>query len=195
MRVLLLGATGVIGVRLLPHLREAKHEVLAVTRSQSAEEGLRRLAAEPLIADVYDRPRLVAAAARARPDVVVSQLTDLPDDAGLIPERLSANVRMRREGTDNLLAAFRDSGADRLLVQSVAWELPGEAGASVAEMEKAVLDSGGTVLRYGQFYGPDTYHPSEPPDHPRIHIDDAAARTVAHLEADPGIVELVEPSA
>jgi hypothetical protein len=92
----------------------------------------------------------------------------------------------------NLLGASGGAGVEQVLVQSVAWELPGEAGRAVEDMERAVLEAGGTVLRYGQFYGPGTYHPESPPEHPRIHLDDAARRTVEVLEFGPGIVELVE---
>ena len=99
---------------------------------------------------------------------------------------------MRREGTANLLAAARAAGASRFLAQSVAWELSGASGAAVEELERATLDVGGVVLRYGQFYGPGTYHEDEPPTPPRIQIDEAARRTVAALEAPSGIVELVD---
>jgi hypothetical protein len=55
----------------------------------------------------------------------------------------------------------------------------------------AVLDASGIVIRYGQLYGPDTYHETAKPDPPRIHIDEAARRTVPFLEAPSGIVEIV----
>jgi hypothetical protein len=48
------------------------------------------------------------------------------------------------------------------------------------------------VIRYGQLYGPCTYYPSDPPPAPRIHIDEAARRTMTILDAPSGIVELVE---
>ncbi|MFC8527335.1 hypothetical protein [Nocardia sp. NPDC057227] len=64
--------------------------------------------------------------------------------------------------------------------------------AVIAGHERAVLGIGGVVLRYGQLYGPGTYYEAEPPAHPRIHVDAAAARTVALLEAPSGIVVLTE---
>ena len=54
-----------------------------------------------------------------------------------------------------------------------------------------MLGFGGVVLRYGRFYGSGTYH-AEPPDPPRIQIDEAARRTAALLDAPSGIVEVVE---
>ena len=80
-----------------------------------------------------------------------------------------------------------------LAAQSVAWNLPGDAGAAVADLEEMVLAYPGIVLRYGQFYGPGTYYPLDPPEGPRIHIDEAASRTLDALGATPGIVTIVEP--
>jgi hypothetical protein len=54
-----------------------------------------------------------------------------------------------------------------------------------------VLAAGGVVLRYGQFYGPGTYH-RDPPAPPRVHIDEAARRTVALLDAPSSIVTIVD---
>jgi hypothetical protein len=59
-------------------------------------------------------------------------------------------------------------------------------------MEAMVLGAGGVVLRYGQFYGPGTYHQTEPPPPPRIHIDTAAQETVRALDARTGVLDLVE---
>jgi hypothetical protein len=46
--------------------------------------------------------------------------------------------------------------------------------AASAEHERAVLQAGGVVIRYGQFYGPGTYYETDPPPPPRVHVDDAA---------------------
>ncbi len=187
------GASGVIGVRLVPRLVAAGHEVAAMTRSPEKANALRALGATPVVCDVYALDALRDAVVSFRPDVVIDQLTDLPDDAAELPQRGTANARMRREGTANLLEAARAAGSTRFLAQSVAWELQGESGAAVAAHERATLDAGGgVVLRYGQFYGPGTYHATRPP-HPRIQIDEAAARTVAAIGAPSGIVEIVEP--
>ena len=126
------------------------------------------------------------------PELVMHQLTDLPDDAARIREAGGANARIRREGTRNLLAAAAEAGAERFLAQSVAWTLPGDGGAAVEEMELMVLAAGGVVLRYGQFYGPGTYHPTKPPPPPRVQLDTAAARTVALLDATTGIVTITD---
>ncbi|MEZ0235810.1 MAG: hypothetical protein ACAH81_12800 [Actinomycetota bacterium] len=72
----------------------------------------------------------------------------------------------------------------------MAWQLPGDGGRAVAELERAVLHVGGFVLRYGQFYGPGTYHEGQPPSPPRVHVDEAARRTV---EARAGVLEILDP--
>jgi uncharacterized protein YbjT (DUF2867 family) len=191
-RVFLAGATGVLGLRIVPLLVESGHVVAGLTRSPEKASLLTARGAVAVIGDVFDREAISQAVADFRPDLVMSQLTDLPDEVDRIGDFRDANIRIRREGVANLLGASGGAGVEQVLVQSVAWELPGEAGRAVEDMERAVLEAGGTVLRYGQFYGPGTYHPESPPEHPRIHLDDAARRTVEVLEFGPGIVELVE---
>jgi hypothetical protein len=97
---------------------------------------------------------------------------------------------MRGEGTANLAAAARAAGASRLIAQSIAWDLPPEMAARLDEHERTVLKfcGDGLVLRYGQFYGPGTYYEDEPPEQPRIEIDEAARRTLSALEAPCGVI-------
>ncbi|MFD7025715.1 NAD-dependent epimerase/dehydratase family protein [Promicromonospora sukumoe] len=192
MRIFLAGATGVIGSRLLPLLVAAGHDVAGTTRSPDRAGMIERLGGSPFVVDVYDLDTLTTAVADAKPDLVMHQLTDLPDDAAAVPARSAANSRIRTEGTANLLAAARAAGASRVLAQSIAWTPAGRDDA-VARHEAAVLDVGGVVVRYGQLYGPGTYYATETPVHPRIHVDDAARRTVPLLEATSGIVVLADP--
>jgi nucleoside-diphosphate-sugar epimerase len=192
-RIFLAGASGLIGVRLVPLLVAEGHAVAGMTRSSDKSAALVELGAEPVVCDVYDADALSAAMIAFGPELVMHQLTDLPDDYAEL-ERVGggANARIRREGTANLIGAARAAGASRLLAQSVAWDLPGEGGAAKAELERNVLAFGGVVLRYGQFYGPGTYHPDPGrlPKPPRIGIDEAARRTVELLAAQPGIVTI-----
>lgn len=119
----------------------------------------------------------------------MNELTDLPDQPAA---RNDANARMRREGTRNLLAAAKAAGAPHFVAQSIAWQLPGEAGAAVGELERLVLGANGVVLRYGRLYGPGTYYESEKPEAPRVHVDEAARRTVPALNAASGIVVVTD---
>lgn len=192
MRIFVAGASGVIGVRLVPLLVGAGHTVAGMTRTRDRADLLRGLGAEPVVCNAYDAPALSTAVGAFDPDVVVHQLTDLPDDPARIPELGAANSRMRREGTANLLAAVRAASIAHVLAQSVAWPLPGDAGAAVAEHEWAVLDAGGVVVRYGQFYGPGTYYVDRPPSGPRIDVEEAARRTVPLLTAPSGVAVVAE---
>ncbi|MDQ3893042.1 MAG: NAD(P)H-binding protein, partial [Actinomycetota bacterium] len=158
MRIFLAGASGVIGIRLVPLLVDAGHAVAGMTRTPAKAQMLRSLGAEPVVCDVYDAAAVADAVVAFGPDVVMHQLTDLPDDVRLIRDRAADDARIRREGTRNLLAAARAAAATRFLAQSVAWELPGDGSTATADLERAVLDGGGVVLRYGRFYGSGTYY-------------------------------------
>jgi uncharacterized protein YbjT (DUF2867 family) len=193
MRIFLAGASGVIGQRLVPMLVEAGHEVAGTTRSAEKEDLVRGLGCEPVVVDVYDVQTLRGAVVDFSPDLVMYQLTDLPDDASQIPDRAAANARIREEGTANLIAAAQVAGAERFLAQSIAWT-PAAGNESREDLESQTLayEGIGVVLRYGQFYGPGTYYEAEPPDPPRIEIGNAACQTVSALEAPTGIVEIVD---
>ena len=191
MRVFVAGATGVIGIRLLPLLVDAGHAVAGMTRSQERAAQVESLGASPVVCDVFDADRLAGAVAEFGPDLVMHQLTDLPDRADEIPAYAARNDRIRTEGTRNLLAAAHAAGSTRFLAQSIAWTPPG-AGEVIAEHEEMVLEAGGVVVRYGQLYGPGTYYPEQAPAAPRIHVDDAARQTLALLDAPSGVVVLAE---
>jgi nucleoside-diphosphate-sugar epimerase len=170
----------------------AGHTVAGMTRPSAKVQTLRELGATPIVCDVYDAPALQAAVAGFGPDAVVHQLTDLPDDAALIPERAAANNRIRREGTANLIVAARAAGARRFLAQSVAWVLPAAGAAAVGALERAVLAVDGVVLRYGRFYGPGTFHHGSLPPRPRIHVEEAARRAGDVLDAPSGVITVIE---
>ncbi|MHB1519473.1 MAG: NAD-dependent epimerase/dehydratase family protein [Acidimicrobiales bacterium] len=191
MRVFLAGATGVIGIRLVPLLVGAGHEVAAMTRSHDKSAQIEDIGAQPVVCDVFDTASLLDAVRAFSPDLVIHQLTDLPDNVDQIPDYAERNNRIRTEGTRNLLAAAGAAGAHRLLAQSIAWAPPGN-GEAVAEHERQVLDAGGVVVRYGQLYGPGTYYCDYLPAPPRIRVDTAARRTMALLDAPRGIVVLTD---
>ena len=75
MRVFVAGGTGVIGRSLIPMLITAGHQVTATTRSPGKAGLLRSLGAEPTVVDGLDRGATHEAVARARPDVIIHQLT------------------------------------------------------------------------------------------------------------------------
>jgi hypothetical protein len=191
-RIFMAGASGVIGVRLTPLLVALGHTVAGMTRSPGKVETLRELGAEPLVCDVYDAGRLTDAVVAFRPDAVIHQLTDLPDELADLPAGAAANDRIRTEGTRNLIVAAEAAGASRFIAQSIAWR-PRGRGEVIDRHERQVLDFGGVVARYGQLYGPGTYYERKLPERPRIHVDAAARATPPLLDAAPGIVTIVEP--
>jgi nucleoside-diphosphate-sugar epimerase len=192
MRVFVAGASGVIGIRLVPLLVAGGHEVAGMTRSETKADRLREVGAEPVVCDVFDADEVVAAVVAFAPDAIVNELTDLPDAEANLEEGRAANARIRREGTRTLLAAARAAGASRIVAQSVAWEMKGDGAAAVEYLERETLAAGGVVVRYGQLYGPGTYYEGELPPHPRVHVDEAARRTVPALDADSGVLVITD---
>jgi hypothetical protein len=151
---------------------------VALTRTPEKLRLLRDLGAEAELCDVYDYPALLRIAREARPQVVVNFVTDLA--AG----RVEANARARREGGANVAAAAEAVSAARLVVESVAFPLEGEAGRAVRELERTAREfsGGGVVLRFGRLWGPGTAYatPAEPPT---IHVERAGAEA-ARLVVD-----------
>src|ERR1700712_1668412 len=193
MRIFLAGASGVIGQRLIPRLVQSGHIVGGLTRTASKVELLNQLGAEPILCDVFDRDALIHAVRDFAPDLILNQLTDLPDDAASIGAHAELNARIRTEGNQNLIEAARQNGSPKILAQTVAWQLPdGPDALAVAELQRAVLAEGGVVLSYGQFYGPGTYNSDAVPAEPRVQIDRAAERTVELLNSPSGVVLITD---
>src|SRR5262245_60522215 len=195
MRIFLAGATGVIGMRLLPLMRADGHAIAAMTRTRSKLEGLQAAGVTPILCDMFDPVGLVKAVHAFQPDIVVHQVTDLPDQIENLAEFLPRNNRVRSEGTQNLLAAAKAANASGFVAQSIAWRSGPGTGAVLDAHENSVIAAGGTVLRYGLFYGPETFFESDPPPHPRIHVDDAARRTMPFLAGQRGIFTITEDDA
>jgi uncharacterized protein YbjT (DUF2867 family) len=192
-RIFLAGASGVIGQRLIPRLVQAGHVVGGMTRSSSKTELLAQLGAEPILCDVFDRDALIQAVRAFEPDVILNELTDLPDEVEKIGDHAELNARIRTEGNQNVIEAARQSGSPKILAQTVAWQLPdGPDALAVAELERSVLAEGGVVLSYGQFYGPGTYNEEQIPAEPRVQIDRAAERTVELLGQPSGVVVITD---
>lgn len=193
MRVFIAGASGVIGVRLIPFLVDAGHVVAGMTRSPGKADLVAGLGAQPVVCDVFDVGALTQAVTAFAPDVIFHQLTDLPDDVGQLGAFGARNARVRTEGTRNLVAA---AGGTRVIAQSISWELPTEGGRTVTgEHERTVLSAGGVVIRYGQFFGPGTYYETDPPPPPRIHVDDAARLSLPALTLPGGVTVVVDDRA
>ncbi len=218
MRVFLAGATGVIGRRLTPLLIAAGHRVTGTTRSADKVAALKAQGAQAVVVDVFDRGALRDAVAAARPEVVIHQLTDLPQvfDPQRRGEALVRNARLRIEGTANLVAAALAAGARRLISQSIAFiyadgpephaesdplapaegdDLNALTARGVRALEQATLNTpgiDGIVLRYGRLYGPGTWFVEATGRGP-LHVDAAAqAALLAVRRGNPGIYNIAE---
>ncbi len=217
-RIFLAGASGAIGIRLVPLLVKAGYAVWGTTRSSDKAARLAAVGAEPVVVDVFDAAALNAAVVAARPRIVIHQLTDLALLAsGERTDALQRNARIRVEGTRNLVSAAIAAGGQKLIAQSIAWvyapggephseddalqqPAEGPAGASlrgVLALERQTLESPplvGTVLRYGRLYGPATGALS-PSDAPDVHVDAAASAALLATQSTlNGIFNVAEPS-
>jgi nucleoside-diphosphate-sugar epimerase len=112
MRVLVVGASGAIGRRLVPQLVKRGHVVVGSSRSQERAERLRRLGAEPVVLDVLDARAIREAVAAARPNAIVYQATALTDlsDFKHFDRSFAPTNRLCTEGTDLLVAAAQEAG-------------------------------------------------------------------------------------
>jgi nucleoside-diphosphate-sugar epimerase len=218
MRIFLAGATGAIGRRLTPLLVAAGHSVTGTTRSAEKAESLKGQGAQAAVVDVFDAKALHDAVVRARPEVVIHQLTDLPQvfDPALRGDMLVRNARLRIEGTANLVAAARAAGARRLISQSIAFiyadgaephaesdplapaegdDLNALTSRGVRSLEDATLKTpgiDGIVLRYGRLYGPGTWFEAAHGRGP-LHVDAAAqAALLAVTRGAPGVYNIAE---
>jgi nucleoside-diphosphate-sugar epimerase len=182
MRIFLAGATGAMGRQLVPLLVTEGNEVVGATRSPAKVDELRAAGVEPVVLDALDAGAVRTAVADAHPEVVIHELTALPQriDPRKMERDFALNDRLRSEGTRHLVDAARAAGARRIIAQSVAFGYaPGPPGTvhvesdpllpaseahhsfrrsaqALADLERAVLDADGLVLRYGYFYGPGT---------------------------------------
>ena len=188
MRVFVAGASGAIGRALVPKLVAAGHEVTGTTRSEAKADPIRQAGADAAVVDVFDSDALRVAVEAARAEVVVHELTALPDRLDFRKRDVyEPTNRVRTEGTRNLLEAARAAGARRFVCQSIAFayrnegarvkteedplldDAPGPFGSGIRalrEMEAMVLGAGsieGLVLRYGFFYGPGTHYAEDGP--------------------------------
>ena len=77
MRVLVIGAGGAIGARLVPQLAARGHDVIASSRSPEKQARLRVLGAEPVVLDLLDPATVRDAVAAARPDAIAHEATAL----------------------------------------------------------------------------------------------------------------------
>jgi 2-alkyl-3-oxoalkanoate reductase len=177
MRVLVVGAAGAIGTRLVPQLVARGHEVTGTSRSAAKAGQLRAMGADPVVLDVLDAEAARKVVSATSPHAIIYQATAL---AGLrfgrnLDKTFGPTNRLRTEGTDNLLAAAREAGVRRFVAQSFASyryarvgglvkteddpldpdppAMARQSNAAMKYLDETVTAAGGIALRYGGFYG------------------------------------------
>jgi nucleoside-diphosphate-sugar epimerase len=177
MRILVVGASGAIGTRLVPRLIERGHEVVGTSRSAGNAERVRALGAEPIALDLLDARAVRRTVLESGAEAIVHQATALADVrfGRSLDRSFALTNRLRTEGTDALLAAAGEAGVRRFVAQSFASYRyareggpvkteddpldPGppamarETNAAMTYLDTVVTDAGGIALRYGGFYG------------------------------------------
>ncbi len=219
MRIFVAGATGVCGWRATRELVKAGHEVTGLARSDHKAKLLDGLGAKPVSFDVFDAADVKAHVAGH--DVVVNLLTHIPKMAkAAIPGVWKENNRLREEVSAHLAAAsdgriiqesitfpYGDHGDEWLTEDAEQRDPRYLAGVSAAE-SNALAQEGGVVLRFAQFYSPDSHHTIDQVKYAKrgvmsmpgkadgywtlLHADDVATAVVAALKAPTGVYNVAE---
>ncbi|HUN84205.1 MAG TPA: NAD(P)-dependent oxidoreductase [Terracidiphilus sp.] len=182
MRVFVVGASGAIGEPLITELLKRGHSVVGMTTNETRARNLERQGAEASIVNAFDTEAIETALRRAKPEVVIDELTSLPKELGDMPKYAAGDRKLRIEGGGNLLRAAIACGARRYLQQSSGFFLKSAEGTladesspldlngspsvsasarTYTELEGRLFSSGaieGVALRYGFFYGPKTWY-------------------------------------
>lgn len=222
MKIFVAGASGVIGRELLPKLIETGHKVIGTTRHKERTREIEATGASAVVVDALDRNNLMSVFAASQPDVVIHQLTALSH------RDFDQTSRLREEGTRNLIDAALAVGVKHVIAQSISFAYePGEVPAtedvpldvcasvprkqlvaSIRTLEFTVKEMPHyVILRYGAFYGPDTFYandgfvahqirqkqiPATDAITSFIHVNDAASATVLALGWPSGVFNIVD---
>jgi len=179
MRVLVTGATGVLGRRVVPLLVADGHEAHAVARGRAKAEQVAAAGGRPVELDLFDPVAVRAAVGEIRPEAVLHLATHIPPASrALLPGAWRDNDRLRAVASGHLVDAALAHGVERYVQESIAFayvdggddwldeDTPladGPTERAVAAATRAVrrfTDAGGTgvALRFGGFYSPDGEH-------------------------------------
>jgi nucleoside-diphosphate-sugar epimerase len=179
------------------------------------------------IVDLFDPPALKEAVAGH--DAVVNLATRIPTNRDAIrPSAWDENSRIRSEGSRHLVDAALDTGATRYVQESIAFAYPDHGDRWLSEDEAmasspfieplaaaeaqagrfSATGGAGVVLRFGNFYGPDSGHTADlvrfarrgrlvlpgrgDAYWPFVHLDDAAEAVVAALDVPPGTYHVAD---
>jgi nucleoside-diphosphate-sugar epimerase len=175
MQVLVTGATGVLGHRIVEQLADAGHEVCGLVRDEAGAAHVRDLGGEPVQGDVLEPQSL-----RDLPGapVLVHAATAIPSEPKPGAAAWRYNDRVREEGLENVLDALGEA-VEHVCFPSVVWVArqpdgsafdesadrhPDPTVETVADVEdllqarEAAGDFDTTILRCGFFYAHDAAH-------------------------------------
>ena len=171
-KIFVAGATGLIGTKLTKRLLEEGYEVAGLTRSQQGKAKLEDQGITGFIGDVLKADTVESAIASYKPDIIINEITDLKQ------ADMSANTRVRKEGTKNIVTAALNNDVQHIQSQSIAFVYEGGQGLATEETpldyqstgERKVTVDGvealeqetariphHIILRYGLLYGPETW--------------------------------------
>jgi nucleoside-diphosphate-sugar epimerase len=232
MKVFVAGASGAIGQPLITELIRKGHTVAGMTHSEAGARRLRGYGVEVAIANAFDKGAVAAALWASKAEAVIDELTSIPKTPSELPAYTERDQKLRIEGGGILHRAALACGVRRYIQQSSGFFLEAKGAladessplavnaspfiAGYAQMyerlERRALESAieGVALRYGFFYGPNTWYNPDggAADEVRrqqfpvieggeakwsfVHIEDAAQATVAALTANPGKYVVVD---
>lgn len=172
-KIFVAGATGLIGTKLTKRLLEEGYEVAGLTRSQQGKAKLENQGVTGFIGDVLQADTVEVAIANYKPDIIINEITDLKQ------VDMSANTRVRKEGTKNLVTAALNNEVQHIQSQSIAFVYEGGEGLATEDTPLDIQASGDrkvtvegvealeqetsriphhVILRYGLLYGPETWY-------------------------------------
>ncbi|GGH10416.1 NAD-dependent epimerase/dehydratase family protein [Paenibacillus segetis] len=176
MRIVVAGASGIVGRLLVPMLVQAGHEVTGLIRNPDYIPAIKNMRGLPVTVDVFDREAVFEIIKEAQPEIIIHQLT------ALSARNFVDNANIRKEGTRNLVDAALAAGVRKMIAQSISWAYaPGEGLAKedepldigaplprlttiegIQSLESTVAEiPEHVILRYGKFYGSGTWYASD----------------------------------
>jgi nucleoside-diphosphate-sugar epimerase len=178
MKVFIAGATGVLGRRVVQKLIANGHQVVGLSRSSQNSDWLSGEGAIPREGDLFNPEGLGRISADC--EATLHLATAMPTKSRTRAKDWALNDRIRRKGTENLVAAALGSKQKFYLQQSITFlygERDGEwvdESASLSEKQVDILQSAvdmegivrragkeglpATILRFGRFYSHDSAH-------------------------------------
>ena len=227
LNVFVAGATGVIGLPAVRALVADGHQVTGVARTAAKADLLRSLDATPMGVDLFDAEAV--AIATAGHDVIVNLATKIPPTTqAWRPSAWAENERIRHEVPAHFAAAAVANGVQRYVQEALAFAYADHGETLITEDEPLAPPEGldgvqaaeasverateqgvtGVVLRFGNFYGPESGYTIDAARMARrrissalgdpdgywslIHTDDAGTAVAAALRAPAGVYNVVD---